>query len=362
MAEAAKHPYVAPALMVGGGLAVVGVVWLIARQNSETVEKTERAIETGGRLKVKLTGYWPFVGGLSEKERKMEGGHNDRKGRPLYTLEQHLSDPARYPYVAVAGDDSIWPYGQRIAFEEWPNAVFRVVDTGRNFRGAGKVYRVFGHEPLDVCVNSAKTKLPKTATARIVHGDNFAGGTTVATARLRDQVISGVAMREGRTNEDREALARAIESELSHRTREEAYAAAWVIRNRADDAGVTVHALLAPEGQYGHASMTGGYVSTRRPPGVRSRNLANEVLDAPREEDPTHGAVEFWAPQQQSDLHNLGDVYRTATRNGDVARMLKFAPYADFGTTDEVRERFEQDDLEVVGIVGAIELLGRRAT
>lgn len=351
---------IAPALLLGGGVAATVAALFAVKKGGETKTNVEEKILTGGTFKARLTGYWPYQAGLSDAAKKMEGGHNDRKGRPLITLEQHMSDPVRYPYVSVAGDTAVWPYGQRIELDAFPGVVFRVVDTGGHFRGAGKVYRMVGYEPLDICVDSSKTPKPNTAVARIVHGDNFAGGATVATAKLRDQVISGVAMREGRTSEDREALARAIESELSHRTREEAFAAAWAIRNRADGLGVSVFALLAPEGQYGPASLTGGYVSTRRPPGVRSRNLANEVLDAPREEDPTRGAVEFWAPQQQSDLHNLGDVYRTATRNGDVARMLKFAPYADFGTTEEVRERFEKDNLEVVGVVGAIELLGRR--
>jgi len=321
-------------------------------------EQTIRTVATGGQLNVRLTGYWPFAA-KTDTEKRMEGGKRDRKQKPLYTLEQHLADPQKYPYVSVAGDDAVWPYGQRITFAEWPNAVFRVVDTGRNFRGSTKVYRVLGHEPLDICVTDSKTKLPKTTSARIVVGDNFVGGRAVATAGIRDQVVAGVD--EGRTQADREALARAITNELQNRTREEAFCAAWAMRNRADSLGVPVADLLAPNGKYGDARDTGGYASTRRAPSKSAQALANDVLDAPASEDPTGGAVEFWLPAQQDDLHRLGNIYRTAERRGDVARMLKFAPFADYGSSDEVRAQFANEQLEVVGVVGGVELLGRRS-
>jgi len=349
-----KHSRVAPILLAGGGLAALGAVYLASRRSAEVAAAAEQAVAAGGRIKVRLTGYWPFAA-KTEVERRMEGGAKDRKGKPLFTLEQHLA--GRAPYVSVAGDDAVWPYGQRILFNEWPNATFRVVDTGGNFRGANKVYRVLGHEPLDICVDSSKTKLPKTTTARILAGDNFAGGRAVATANLRDQVISGV--EEGRTTADREALARAIESELHNRTREEAFCAAWAMRNRADDLGVTVAELLAPGRRYGLPNETGGYASTRRAPTQRARHIADEVLDAPRREDPTGGAIEFWVPSQQDDLHRLGEIYRMALRRGDVARAVKFAPFAEYGTADDVRAQFAEDQLEVIGAVGAVELLGR---
>jgi hypothetical protein len=351
-----KRSIAVPVLFVGGGLAAAGAVWLASRRSAEVAEETTRTVAAGGRIKVRLTGYWPFAA-KTETEKRMEGGVKDRKGKPLFTLEQHLADPQRAPYVAVAGDDAVWPYGQRIVLDEWPNAIFRVVDTGGHFRGANKVYRALGHEPLDICVDSSKTKLPKTTTARILAGDNFAGGRAVATAGIRDQVISGV--QEGRTTADREALARAIESELHNRTREEAFCAAWAMRNRADDLGVTVADLLAPGGRFGSPRETGGYASTRKAPSARSRNIANEVLDAPRTADPTGGAIEFWIPSQQDDLHRLGEIYRMAVRQGDVVRALKFLPFADYGSADAVRAQFAEEQLEIVGSVGAVELLGR---
>jgi hypothetical protein len=351
-----KRSIAAPVLLVGGGLAAAGAVYLASRRSAAVVAATEQAIASsgGGRIKVRLTGYWPFAA-KTEAEKRMEGGVKDRKGKPLYTLEQHLAGKA--PYVSVAGDDAVWPYGQRISFDEWPNAVFRVVDTGGNFRGANKVYRVFGHEPLDICVTDPKTKLPKTTTARIIAGDNFAAGQAVATAGIRDQVISG--LQEGRTMADREALARAIESELHNRTRIEAFCAAWAIRNRADDLGLSIADLLAPGGRYGSTAETGGYASTRKAASKRSHDLAAEVLDAPREEDPTGGAIEYWIPSQQDDLHRLGEIYRTAQRHGDVVRALKFAPFAEYGSAADVRTQFAEEQLDVVGSVGAVELLGR---
>lgn len=350
-----------PMLLAGGGIAAVGAVWLASRRSSAVEEQTIRTVATGGQINVRLTGYWPFAA-KTEAQKRMEGGAKDRKGKPLYTLEQHLSDPQKYPYVSVAGDDAVWPYGQRVVFAEWPNAVFRVVDTGRNFRGSTKVYRVLGHEPLDICVTDPKTKLPKTTSARIVAGDNFVNGRPVATAGIRDQVVAGVAdVEEGRTQADREALARAIASELQQRTREEAFCAAWAMRNRADSLGVSVAELLAPNGKFGDVSVTGGYASTKRTPSKGATQLANDVLDAPASEDPTNGAVEFWLPAQQDDLHRLGKIYHTAKRKGDVARMVKFAPFADYGSSDEVRAQFANEQLEVVGLVGAVELLGRRS-
>ncbi len=42
------------------------------------------------------------------------------------------------------------PYGARLYLDGWPGVVFRVVDTGKNFRGEGKKIREEGHEPLDI--------------------------------------------------------------------------------------------------------------------------------------------------------------------------------------------------------------------
>lgn len=193
-----KKSWVGPALLIGGGAATAGAIWFASRKSDETVDDVEAAIRGGTMsdgtpaskkpIKVHLTGYWPFA--AREDEKKMEGGVADRRGKPLHTLEQHLKDPVAHPYVSVAGDDAIWPYGQRLSISAWPNAVFRVVDTGGHFRGAGKIYRVLGNEPLDICVDSSKTVVPKSGTtATIYPGDNFEKGKAVAVSKIKDQDI-----------------------------------------------------------------------------------------------------------------------------------------------------------------------------
>lgn len=151
------------------------------------------AVASGGTFQARLTGYWPFAA-KTDAERRMEGGIHDRKGKPLHTLEQHLADRMAHPYVSVSGDDAIFPYGQRIEIDAWPGAVFRVVDTGGHFRGASKVYRVSGLEPLDVCVDSKATVVPKTAaTVRIIKGDHFdRPGREVAAEKFKGQIVGSL--------------------------------------------------------------------------------------------------------------------------------------------------------------------------
>lgn len=139
----------------------------------------------GGKVRLRLTGYWPFT--ARQDERKMEGGIFDRKmpkgfeDKPdskeyqqhvLHTAEQYLADPIHHPFVSLSGDDAIWPYGQEIDIPWTDGRVLRgrVVDTGSHFRGANKVYRTEGYEPIDVCVNSSQTKVPTHVVAQIVGG------------------------------------------------------------------------------------------------------------------------------------------------------------------------------------------------
>ncbi len=150
------------------------------------------ASDTGHTLQVRLTGYWPFS--ASAGERTMEGGKFDTHSNPLHTLEDAQSGAA--PYCSVSGDDGAWPYGQRISIDQWPDVVFRVVDTGGHFRGtpifegfakkiAGKWYRIAGREPLDICVNSSATKITPEAVATVFPGDDLRapGDRTPATVQ-----------------------------------------------------------------------------------------------------------------------------------------------------------------------------------
>jgi hypothetical protein len=182
--------YVGPAILVGGGLGAAALLYFAFRESSKVEEEVKEKLSSGGRFNARLTAYWPFKPGMTEAERRMEGGTKDRKGKPLITLEMHRADPAKYPYVSVAGDDAIWPYGQRIAIDAFPGVVFRVVDTGGHFRGTNKLYRVAGHEPLDICVDSPKSMKSQTSSATIFPGDNFAKGAAVAAGKMQGQKVA----------------------------------------------------------------------------------------------------------------------------------------------------------------------------
>ena len=193
-------------ILIGGGVAALGALLLASREKSELEEQvaappvalppTAEIVARLPTFKARLTGYYPFIANLTAKERKMEGGVNDRTGRPLIAIEQHLMDPVRYPYVSVSGDPEIFPYGQRIIIDAWPNAIFRVVDTGDNFSGAKKVYRIAGYEPLDICQLTSDFKKPTTASAKIVPGDWFEGKTKrtvqeIALSKFKGQTVAG---------------------------------------------------------------------------------------------------------------------------------------------------------------------------
>lgn len=171
---------------LAGGLVLIGLAaryLFVSRDSAETVNGRDMTNKT---LKVKLTEYHPFREGMTAAQHKMEGGRNDRMGKPLHTLEDFNAGNA--PYVSVSGDDEIWPYGQRIEIADFPGVVFRVVDTGDNFRGLNKMYRVIGYEPLDICVYSAS--LPRLTTATIIDGDRF-GKTPQGMTEVQTDLFEG---------------------------------------------------------------------------------------------------------------------------------------------------------------------------
>ena len=118
----------------------------------------------GKIIKVRLTEYYPFQEGLTERQQRMEGGKKDRIGKPLCTLEDYLEGKA--PYVSLACDSRGGPpsnteefriYGYKVELAKVARRFgrstieFRLVDTGKNFYGERKKVRVAGHEPIDVC-------------------------------------------------------------------------------------------------------------------------------------------------------------------------------------------------------------------
>jgi hypothetical protein len=103
----------------------------------------------------------------------MEGGHFDRKGQPLHTLQEFLANPEGTPYVSVAMDTRVAPYGTQIHIEELDaqyrdqlaahgleHIPFRIVDTGGAFRGRGT-------SRIDVCVGGRQYANDPTINGRL---------------------------------------------------------------------------------------------------------------------------------------------------------------------------------------------------
>lgn len=91
--------------------------------------------------RAKGTGYYPDASLL-------EGGFNDRCGKPLRTLQGFLKGEAEY--VSVAMDENLnIPYGTKVTIPEIEASYmmpieFRVVDTGSAFTGQG-------YSRIDIC-------------------------------------------------------------------------------------------------------------------------------------------------------------------------------------------------------------------
>jgi len=166
--------------LIIGGLTTAGasIAALFMAKKSATAVKD--AVQGAGMpqgtpntITLHLTGYWPFQAGLSAAEKKMEGAPVDRRGKPLHTAEDFFAGES--DHVSLSGDPDIFPYGQKINIP-WGDKtlVGRVTDTGGHFHGAGKVFRVVGAEPIDVCVKSSTTVIPKkTVAAQVIVGDHL---------------------------------------------------------------------------------------------------------------------------------------------------------------------------------------------
>jgi hypothetical protein len=113
---------------------------------------------------IHVTMYYKPFAGMTEKQKKMEGGATDARGNPLCSLEDYLSGDAEYVSLArdylagpPGGDKRFVKYGTRVRIPQieglmgWDYIEFRLVDTGGHFFGKGKVIKVNGAEPIDVC-------------------------------------------------------------------------------------------------------------------------------------------------------------------------------------------------------------------
>lgn len=142
------------------GLAVVVGVLIIANRSTTSDRRRTRTAEPKSPNAADnewqpalLSEYYPDA---PASERRREGGPLDRMKTDIITYDQFISDSAKYPYVSVSSDLELRgkpvPYGSRIYFAKYPDVVFRLVDTGENFKGDTKVIREPGYEPFDIPV------------------------------------------------------------------------------------------------------------------------------------------------------------------------------------------------------------------
>lgn len=110
--------------------------------------------------RAKLTEYYPDLPETATAtEKRLEGGANARHELiPVITLDQHRSDPLKYPFATVSADVKLQGktlkvgFGPRIYFAAYPNDVFRIYDTGSHFTGIKKAM-VSDVEPFDIAVS-----------------------------------------------------------------------------------------------------------------------------------------------------------------------------------------------------------------
>jgi hypothetical protein len=172
---------------LGGGVAALILVKKHEAKIKDAIQGVAPPAAPGqtNTVSLRLTHYWPFKQGMTAAQQLMEGGVHDALSKPLHTVEDFFAGKA--DYVSLSGDlqghkGTIWPVGQKLIIP-WGDKTItgRVVDTGDHFHGAGKVFRVLGSEPIDVCVYSSDNAPPKSVVdAQVVVGDTFDKAGAVA--------------------------------------------------------------------------------------------------------------------------------------------------------------------------------------
>lgn len=104
--------------------------------------------QTADRFTAKATSYYPDSSAL-------EGGYNDRKGKPLKTLQSFIA--GKTDGVTVAMDATAFAYGQILCSPTLNQSYsarikLEVKDTGGAFKGKGRTR-------IDVCSGSKKDSL-----------------------------------------------------------------------------------------------------------------------------------------------------------------------------------------------------------
>lgn len=147
-------------LFLVGALATSAAIAMGCSSTPQDVQESTGALRVSRSFTTKATGYYP-------DHSPMEGGFNDRKGKPLRTLQAFLEGNA--DYVSVAMDTKAFPYGTRLRIHELEAKyntpiIFRVVDTGGAFRNKG-VTR------MDICTANEKASLDPTINGPVLHVD-----------------------------------------------------------------------------------------------------------------------------------------------------------------------------------------------
>ena len=148
-----------PLLLGGVGLGLLAVI-----RSSQAAQSGRKTVlpSVDNWLPARLTEYFPNLPADAPASlRRQEGGSFARSAEfPVITLDQHRSDRVRFPFATVAADTN-WNgrtikkgYGPRVYFAAYPNDIFRIYDTGGNFRGEQKKIRE-GAEPFDIALDYA---------------------------------------------------------------------------------------------------------------------------------------------------------------------------------------------------------------
>lgn len=145
-----------PLLLGGVGFGLLAML----RTSRASTRSQLPPIESWGAAR--LTEYFPNVPPDAPLSlRRQEGGAFARSEEiPVITLDQHRADPVKFPFATVAADTKLQGrtikigYGPRVYFAAYPNDIFRIYDTGGNFRGPQKKIRE-GAEPFDIALDYA---------------------------------------------------------------------------------------------------------------------------------------------------------------------------------------------------------------
>lgn len=161
-----------PALALG----VVGAIALLTPRRASAKDRKIAPPITPDKP-ARLTEYYPDLpASASAEQKRQEGGAVARDPTiPVITLDQHRSDPVRFPFATVAADTRLEGrtlrkgYGPRVYFAAFPKDTFRIYDTGGNFSGTGKKPGL--GEPFDLAVSYSgplKGTIGRTLTAYAV--------------------------------------------------------------------------------------------------------------------------------------------------------------------------------------------------